>query len=261
MINTIVLEFPAGEAVASLLSPWLNAQRLGKRRLFPRTELKNRTECLVKCRDDKGLEVQLDLAFKHTSAAALKFTEFSSAILPYVRGLDHTGIVLPESCVRRNKMFFNAIAGGTACFRDKDCGDWLFVVPASKKELELRRFNNFSFKRQPKFEIVLVKGLFDSPYVQIDLETDLTQREAAAMFPAPYGFGLAGLEQYFRSVWVEVSSRFAPVRFDLRYKGCVEINDWNSGAHLMRDSIPFENPAQRSSVKDKPHGNRTPRRL
>lgn len=240
MIKTIVLEFPGAEAIADLLSPWLQAEQSEKNKLFPQTALQAGLACVVKCRDEKGTELQLNHQFKQTSLKdALKFADFSSMIMPHIKGLDHTGIVLSENCISENKTFFSTIANGTACFRDKDCEDWLFVVPAYQNELERRCFEYFSVKRQPKFEIVLIKGRFDSPFIQIDLETDLSQQDAASLFPAPYGFGLSGLEQYFRSVWVQVSEDFVPVRFDLRYKGSNDLDDWNSGAHLMRDSTPF----------------------
>jgi len=72
-------------------------------------------------------------------------------------------------------------------------------------------------KRNPKFELVYYKDQ-RKPVMQIDIETNLTEEEAFALLPSPYGISFDNLKEFFRTVFIYTDWLGVILRFDLRFK-------------------------------------------
>jgi hypothetical protein len=158
----------------------------------------------------------------------------------HVLHVDHTGINLPTKLINGDewKSLITTLAGVSTMYRYPTGEDWPFIIPSTADEFAADIVEAQPV-RQPKFELVYDSTL-GNPLIQIDLETDLARDEIEALFPAPYGVGLPGLDQYFRSVYVYHPWPGLSLRIDIGY-GCdapVDIAGWlvHEGGRIGVDS-------------------------
>ncbi len=143
--------------------------------------------------------------------------------------MDHAGVNLVESLATQELLM--SLAHSTNLYAYPGGSPWYFVVPASKREFE-RGIDDFSLVRCPKFELV-VGADGPTPLIQIDLITTLTRAEVEERLPAPFGIGFPGLDQYFRSVFVEHPWQGFAMRLDFRY-ATDWLNEWSSAEWLVK---------------------------
>jgi hypothetical protein len=132
--------------------------------------------------------------------------------------LDHTGVNLPAKAVSRvgwHKLI-GTLAAASNMYRYPTGEEWPFIIPATAGEFAMDITDSQPVRRA-KFELVYDTFLCN-PLLQIDIATDLTRATIEALFPEPYGVGLAGLDQYFRSVYVDHPWPGLSFRFDLGYR-------------------------------------------
>ena len=136
----------------------------------------------------------------------------------HVLRLDHTGVNLPARLLGRAawSRLIGVLASWTNLYRYPTGEEWPFVVPSTAAEFAADITEAHPW-RKPKFELVYDTTL-DHPLIQIDLETDLPRADLEARFPEPYGVGLPGLDQYFRSVYVYHPWPGLSLRIDLGYR-------------------------------------------
>ncbi|NCC22220.1 MAG: hypothetical protein EOM26_07125 [Alphaproteobacteria bacterium] len=244
IISEITVSLPAPREFFQLLGHLTGACEQNHPGLLPVTRFQP---------NDSGLEITARVKNSHGEARhsmhlpaeespdipAVPLDHFLPLIQPHISGLDHTGIVTYDSVREQNQEFLNAVSQSSACFLDAMDEEWLFVVPATCDEILSDRYEDFSFPRQPKFEIVLTACRPVFTFLQIDVSTTLSRDELRRLFPAPVGMEYEGVGQYFRSVRVSLLPGSPPVRFDLRYRNDTEPDDWTSGKMLVRNGKRF----------------------
>ncbi len=136
----------------------------------------------------------------------------------HVFRLDHTGLNIPAASLDRAGWddLLHKLSSVSAIYRYPTGEDWPFVIPATAAEVETDITESEPMRR-PKFELVYDTYL-RNPLLQFDMETDLTREEVEGLFPPPYGVGLPGLDQYFRSVYVYHPWPGLSIRFDMGYR-------------------------------------------
>lgn len=150
-----------------------------------------------------------------------------------VTGVDHTGLNIPDRVVSREQWdaFIHSLAKITNIYKYPE-EEWPFIIPATHEEFE-SDIADFVSGRTPRFEWV-----YDSysaiPVLQFSLETTLNRAKAEALFPFPNGFGIPGLEDIFRTVFVKCPWEGLLIRIDLNYKRDTT-NDWITGEWLIRE--------------------------
>nr|WP_145403294.1 hypothetical protein [Paenibacillus xylanexedens] len=149
-------------------------------------------------------------------------------------GIDHTGINLPVS--KLNKSGWDELIDKIS----KVCNlynypgeDWPFIIPADQSEY-LTDITEFIVKRTPKFEFVY-DSYTDKPIIQLALETNVSKEEMERAFPDPIGFAIPGLENSFRSIFIQSPwDNEIAFRFDLYYESKDRyLTDWETGEWLV----------------------------
>ena len=135
-----------------------------------------------------------------------------------LKELNHTGINFgPTVLDEENYLLFKKkITDGCNLYRYPTGEEWPFIIPSSDEEF-LNDIKNEKINRNPKFEIVY-SSYHQKPLIQLDIETKLTKEELTKLLPRPYGISFAGLEDFFRVVFVFTDWDEVILRFDLRFK-------------------------------------------
>jgi hypothetical protein len=151
--------------------------------------------------DALGMYVQLP-AGSEDFTSLLPLETVYKRLKDHVLRLDHTGVNLPVRLLDRDgwDTLVAVLAAAANMYRYPTGEEWPFIIPATAGEFAADIVERAPV-RKPKFELVYDATL-RHPLIQIDIETDLTRAEIEALFPEPYGVGLTGLDQYFRSVYV-----------------------------------------------------------
>jgi len=173
--------------------------------------------------DALGTYIQLP-AESEDFCALLPITAVYERLKGHVLRLDHTGVNLPTQRLDQEEWetLLATLAGVSNLYRYPTGEDWPFIVPATADEFA-DNITDPAPVRKPKFELVYDPYLCN-PLIQIDIETDLPRDEIEARFPAPYGVGLPGLDDYFRSVYVHQPWPGLSLRIDMGYR-CDEPED------------------------------------
>ncbi len=158
----------------------------------------------------------------------------------HVLYLDHCGVNVPAEDIPGNGLL-EVLSRGSYLYRypneqgpDSKSGGppWYFVVPATAEEFR-GDFSAPSKVRRPKFELVLEGGAEASPLIQFDFATNLSRQEVERRLPDPIGVTFAGLETFFRSVFVKHPWSGFHLRLDFRYMPEDPINPWSTGEFLV----------------------------
>lgn len=144
--------------------------------------------------------------------------ELVNKIAGRVKEVNHAGINFSPNHLqeREYSLFKQSIAARSNLYNYPTGEEWPFIIPASLQEFN-GRIENESLNRNPKFEIVYSK-YNPQPVIQIDLATTFTKKEIFKLFPDPYGISFDGLEDVFRSVFVDVDWGGVLLRFDLGFR-------------------------------------------
>ena len=185
-----------------------------------------------------GSSGQAAAAAESTSAGApavvtpVTPAELYARLQGHIVRLDHTGCNIPARCLPRAAWndLLAGLATVAALYRYPSGEDWPFVLPTTHDEYSAD-ITDFGAAREPKWELVLDSGTTD-PVLQIDLETDLSRPELAALFPAPLGHAFPAVAAYFRSVYVAHPWPHLLIRCDLRYRSAAP-SEWDTGAWLV----------------------------
>jgi hypothetical protein len=169
------------------------------------------------------------------SLEVLSMTELSVHLKDRLISIDHTGLNIPTSIL--NKMEWNQLVqqlSEVTNLYNYPGEEWPFIIPSVENEY-CSDIDNFITGRIPKFELVY-DSYTELPILQFALNTDLSRGEAERIFPQPYGFGIPGLEEIFRSLFVQSPwSHSLIIRIDLYYKRNESIpTDWETGQWLVR---------------------------
>ncbi|WP_242771984.1 hypothetical protein [Brevibacillus parabrevis] len=169
-------------------------------------------------------------------SAGIDISQLYHQLKGRLTGVDHTGVNIPVTLMPRPEWDKFLATLSTVCnlYRYPD-EDWPFIIPAEAEE-HATNITDFSVKRTPKFELV-----YDSytakPLFQFALETNISREEMEALFPAPNGFAIPGLEEIFRCVAIKSPwDHGLGFRFDLYYKAEGEgLSDWETGEWLIKN--------------------------
>jgi hypothetical protein len=154
-----------------------------------------------------------------------------------VVGVDHAGVNLPAASVRQQQWddLITNLAARSNMYRYPTGEPWPFVIPATEAEYE-DDIRHFVPGRPPKFELVYDAYLpMDTIVLQFDLATTLSRAELERRFPAPYGLGLPGLEEYFRSVYAQHPWSNLAIRLDVNYAPTGDKDEEGFDAWLVRE--------------------------
>ncbi|WP_159888683.1 hypothetical protein [Paenibacillus puerhi] len=149
-------------------------------------------------------------------------------------GIDHTGINIPVTKLQKSKWDELITKMSKISNLYKYPGeDWPFIIPADETEY-LTDITRFAVKRTPKFEFVY-DSYADRPIFQFALETNISKEDMERIFPDPIGFAIPGLENIFRSIFIQNPwEHEVAIRFDLYYKSTAnELTDWETGEWLV----------------------------
>jgi hypothetical protein len=164
----------------------------------------------------------------------LSLEEINLKFAQHITSVDHVGInvqKITEEANDRDALLY--YLGSTAHTYGYPTGEpWYFLFPSTKNEYK-GAITDFSRARNPKFELVL-DAEYPGTLLQFDFATNLSRAEVEALLPAPYGIGLPGLSEYFRSVYATNPWNGLEIRFDFRYK-TEAVNDWSTGKWLITE--------------------------
>ncbi|MBT4762912.1 MAG: hypothetical protein HOO06_14555 [Bdellovibrionaceae bacterium] len=165
----------------------------------------------------------------------LNLKQFSKLLPKGLGQIDHTGLVISEDKISRVEWdnLMDTLGSHSNFYSYPTGEDWPFMLPATKMEFT-NNIEIFEEKRLPKFELVHMKNTM-STIIQIDMETEYTQKQLLELFPDPVGICFSGLEKYFRSIFVNTWWPGVTFRFDLRYNEEIDIHEWNSGKWLAQE--------------------------
>lgn len=165
----------------------------------------------------------------------LPITELYDRLRGHVVRIDHTGMNLPSTLVKRGEweQFINKLASSSTLYRYPTGQDWPFILPATEAE-HASDIKEFPVGREPKFELVY-DTFSPVPTIQIDIETDLLRTEIEQLFPEPYGISFPDLADYFRTVYIDHGWSGLAIRFDIRFKNDNPSGNWETGKWLVED--------------------------
>jgi hypothetical protein len=172
---------------------------------------------------------------KRQNDQLLPITELYNRLQDRLIALDHTGLNIPTSLLSRPGWdeLTRKLANICNLYQYPD-EEWPFVIPATEEEFS-SDIRHFIPGRTPKFELVY-DSYVQKVCLQFAIDTDLTKQEAEEKFPPPVGFAIPGLEEIFRSVFVQNPwSDDLIVRIDLNFtSGEQSPTDWQTGEWLVR---------------------------
>lgn len=144
-----------------------------------------------------------------------------------VRELNHSGINFSPSHINQNdyKLLKKELCKRSNLYNYPSGEEWPFIIPATKDEFA-SDIKDESINRNPKFEIV--HSEFNTrPVIQLDVASKLTKEEVFDLFPDPYGVSYDGLEDFFRSVFIDVDWGRVLLRFDIGFgRGGLDFGYW-----------------------------------
>ncbi|GIE76601.1 hypothetical protein Aph02nite_25510 [Actinoplanes philippinensis] len=162
----------------------------------------------------------------------VELADLAERLAGSVKRIDHTGVNLPAQVVLTQEWdcLVQDIAASAAMYRYPG-EPWPFVLPSTGMELE-NDIHDFVVGREPRFELVHDTW---NPYTtwQIALWTTLTRTELEQLFPDPVGIAIPGLEEFFRTVFVQHSWPNLEIRFDLCFRVDDGPSDWETGEWLV----------------------------
>lgn len=182
-----------------------------------------------------GLEQGTEMADGPSgSQTALSVSALYTRLHRHVIDIDHTGINIPIKKLGKPEWdsLMHSLSQVTNLYRYPGEA-WPFIIPATEPEFE-QDITDFTAIRTPKFEWVY-DAYTPLPLFQFAIVTDLTREELEALFPAPYGFAIPGLDAIFRCVRLDSPWRESlDIRIDLYYKRDEGgPTDWETGEWLV----------------------------
>ena len=153
----------------------------------------------------------------------------------HILWIDHTGLNASTEHLDGSWETIVKSIGDSSILYPYPTGEpWFFIIPATKSEHE-ESIDNFVEGRLPRFELVEL-GRETCIAVQLDLQTDLSRQELEKALPSPLGISLPGLEDYFRSVFINHPWPGLEIRLDLRFGPGQADGEWASGRWLVQNS-------------------------
>jgi hypothetical protein len=166
----------------------------------------------------------------------LPIAELYERIKDRMIALDHTGLNIPASFINRATWDDLTERLATVCnlYRYPE-EEWPFILPATEEE-HVTDIRHFIPGRTPKFELVY-DSYIQKACLQFAIDTDLTKEEAEEKFPPPLGFAIPGLEDIFRTVFIQSPwDDDLMIRIDLNFKSDeTGPSDWQTGEWLVRN--------------------------
>ena len=127
-------------------------------------------------------------------------------------GMNFSSVDIPE---KEYLSFREMIAESCYLVRYPEGEEWPFIIPCTKAENE-KGITNTTVNRNPKFEFVY-SDYNKVPVMQFDIETTLTRAEVFNLLPDPYGVSFDGLEDKFRTVFINTDYKDIFLRFDIGF--------------------------------------------
>jgi hypothetical protein len=245
-VRSISLHFPENapeqqRSLRTLQSLPLPVVSTGLEGLLPRFEINASHESHVSLHIDGDSKVALSGIAEPGARQLGVLEEIAESFRGHVRYLDHCGVNLPAEDTSGSRLL-DILSHGSKLYRypneqdpesNKEGPPWYFVVPATAEEFQ-GDFSALSKVRCPKFELVIDGGAEASPLIQFDFATNLSRQEVERRLPQPIGVTFAGLESFFRSVFVQHPWSGFHLRLDFRYMPDNPINPWSTGEFLVK---------------------------
>ncbi|SDT55432.1 hypothetical protein SAMN04489716_4480 [Actinoplanes derwentensis] len=180
----------------------------------------------------------------------IELADLADCLAGNVGRIDHAGVNLPSQAVSVKEWdsLVQDIAASAAMYRYPTGEQWPFVLPSTGMELKTD-IRDFIVGREPRFELVYDPWY---PYTtwQFALWTKLTRTELEQLFPDPVGIAIPGLEDIFRTVYVQHSWPDLEIRFDLCFRVDDSPSDWETGEWLVKQGGRIRCRAVAFSVLD-----------
>lgn len=167
-------------------------------------------------KDKIGNYTRLKLGSKKYSILSIEqvFERFDGKL----KSLNHAGVnfgpkILSESDYINIKKL---ISEKSNLYKYPTGEEWPFIIPSTESEF-WEGITDLTFKRDPKFEIVYSNN-HKKPFIQLDLETNLSEVEVIELLPSPYGVSDPKLKKDMRNVFIMTDWLGVILRFDLRFK-------------------------------------------
>ncbi|WP_328473530.1 hypothetical protein OHA21_12745 [Actinoplanes sp. NBC_00393] len=164
----------------------------------------------------------------------MKLADLTRRIAGSVTRVDHTGVNLPARSLSTTDWadLVRTLAAAATMYRYPTGEQWPFLLPSTEAELATD-IRDFVVGREPRFELVYDPWCPCTTW-QFALWTTFTRTELENLFPAPVGIALPGLEEIFRTVYVESPWPDLEIRLDL----CFRVDgpsDWETGQWLVTE--------------------------
>lgn len=146
--------------------------------------------------------------------------------------LDHLGINLPASQVDQAswQQLITMLADVTTLYRVPGAMEEYFILPMTPAEFA-GKSPSFTLSREPKFAVGY-DTQHQAPTLRIDLATNLTQPELAAILPEPFGFSQEAHGETFRSTLIVSPWPGLQVQFDCHARS-MQPSAWDIGEWLV----------------------------
>ncbi|MDR7323509.1 MULTISPECIES: hypothetical protein [Catenuloplanes] len=165
----------------------------------------------------------------------MELADLARRLTGHVGRVDHTGVNLPTRSVPADEWhdLVRDLAAVAAMYHYPTGEPWPFILPATPGELTTD-IRDFVVGREPRFELVHDEWSSHTTW-QFALWTTLTRAELEELIPAPWGTGLPGLEDIFRTVYVRHACPNLEIRFDLCFRVDEGPSDWETGEWLVTE--------------------------
>jgi hypothetical protein len=164
----------------------------------------------------------------------MELADLTRALAGSVTAVDHTGVNLPTRSVSTTDWadLVRTLAAAATMYRYPTGEQWPFILPSTEEE-HVTDIRDFVVGREPRFELVHDPWSPGTTW-QFALRTTLTRTDLESLFPAPVGIALPGLEEVFRTVYVQSPWPDLEIRLDL----CFPVDgpsDWETGRWLVTE--------------------------
>jgi hypothetical protein len=165
----------------------------------------------------------------------MRLADVTRRVAGSITRVDHTGVNLPSHSMSTAEWtaLVRKLAAATTMYRYPTGEQWPFILPSTVEELATD-IHDFVVGREPRFELVHDPWCRRTTW-QFALWTTLARSELENLFPAPVGIALPGLEEIFRTVYIQSPWPDLEIRLDL----CFRVDDgqsaWETGQWLVTE--------------------------
>jgi hypothetical protein len=176
----------------------------------------------------------LELAAPAAAPTLMPFAELVERFEGAIR-LDHSGLNVPQSLYGEEdwQTLLRDLSTIADIYQYPTGESWFFLLPSTVDEAG-GGITHFTPHRSPRFELVY-DPFAQLPVVQFQIDTGLSREAVEEKLPEPYGLSFPGLDDVFRTVYVEHPWPELLLRFDLSFAQPDSQHEWATSEWLVKE--------------------------